>query len=325
MAKPNSRSELKEFCLRKLGKPVIEINVDDDQVEDLIDDTIQLFNERVYDGVERVFLKYKLTANDIFNGKSRNAQTTTTDTNSGDNPSVTAGSFVVGDSYKITNVGTTNFVSIGASESKVGIIFTATGVGTGTGTASKSRTIEFEEGRGYLTVPDHIIGIDSVLSIANTYVNNMFGFRYQFFLNDFYNFYSYDILNLEMTMQYISTIEFLLEGKKPIRYNKVQNRLYLDIDWGRVAANDFIVIECYRALDPVIFTKLYNERFVKEYLTSQIKKQWGQNLIKFSGIKMPGGVEFNGRQLYDDAVSELDKLDQKMSTTYELPPLDMVG
>jgi len=163
------------------------------------------------------------------------------------------------------------------------------------------------------------------MPIANTYVNSMFGFRYQFFLNDFYNFYAYDILNLEMTMQYLETLEFLLEGKKVIRYNKVQNRLYVDVDWQRVAANDFMVIECYRALDPVSWPKIYDEMFVKQYLTALIKKQWGQNLLKFTGIKMPGGVEFNGRQLYDDGVQELEKLQEQMSTTFELPPLDFVG
>jgi len=275
MAKPSSRSQLKEYCLRKLGKPVVEVNVDDDQIEDLIDDTIQLYNERVYDGVERVYLKYKITQEDIDNGSKRNLTTTQSDTNAGDTPT--------------------------------------------------SKTLNFEEGRGYLTVPDHVIGIQGVMPIANTYVNNMFGFRYQFFLNDFYNFYAYDILNLEMTMQYIQTLEFLLEGQKPIRYNKLQNKLYLDIDWNRVTANDYIVIDCYRALDPDTFTKLYNERFVKEYLTALIKKQWGQNLIKFTGIKMPGGVEFNGRQIYDDAIADLEKLQEKMFSTYELPPLDFVG
>jgi len=275
MAKPSSRSQLKEYCLRKLGKPVIEVNVDDDQIEDLIDDTIQLFNERVYDGVERVYLKYKITAEDIENGRNRNTTITKTDTNAGTIPS--------------------------------------------------TKTLTFEEGRGYLTVPDHIIGIQGIQPVANTYVNSMFGFRYQFFLNDFYNFYAYDILNLEITMQYIETLEFLIEGKKPIRYNKVQNRLYIDMDWQRVAENDYILIDCYRALDPNDFTKIYNERFVKEYLTSLIKKQWGQNLIKFTGIKMPGGVEFNGRQIYDDALAELEKIESKMLSTYELPPLDFVG
>ena len=281
MAKPSSRSTLKEYCLRQLGKPVIEINVDDDQVEDLIDDTLQLFNERTYNGAERMYLKYKLTAEDITNGgggsgnAGRNVTTTATDTNSG---------------------------------------------ATGT-----SRTLEFEEGRGYLTLPDHVLGVEGIKKISNTMVNNMFGFRYQFFLNDFYNFYAYDILNMEITLQYLETLDFLIEGNKDIRYNKVQNRLYLDIDWDLAQENDYIVIDYYRALDPAAFTKVYNEIFVKKYLTSLIKRQWGQNLIKFQGIKMPGGVEFNGRQIYDDAVSELQALEEKMSSTYELPPLDFVG
>ena len=281
MAKPSSRSTLKEYCLRQLGKPVIEINVDDDQVDDLIDDTLQLFNERTYNGAERMYLKYKLTAEDITNGgggsgnAGRNVTTTATDTNSG---------------------------------------------ATGT-----SRTLEFEEGRGYLTLPDHVLGVEGIKKISNTMVNNMFGFRYQFFLNDFYNFYAYDILNMEITLQYLETLDFLIEGNKDIRYNKVQNRLYLDIDWDLAQENDYIVIDCYRALDPAAFTKVYNEIFVKKYLTSLIKRQWGQNLIKFQGIKMPGGVEFNGRQIYDDAVSELQALEEKMSSTYELPPLDFVG
>jgi hypothetical protein len=273
MSKPSSRAQLKEYCLRRLGKPVIEVNVDDDQIEDLIDDTIQLFNERVYNGVERVMLKYKFTEEDIENGRKKNTTTSSTDQN----------------------------------------------------TSTPPRSLDFDEGRGYFTLPDHIIGVENIMPIANTYVNSMFGFRYQFFLNDFYNFYAYDILNLEMTMQYLETLEFLLEGKKVIRYNKVQNKLYVDVDWQRVAANDFMVIECYRALDPVTWPKIYNEIFVKQHLTSSIKKQWGQNLMKFQGIKMPGGVEFNGRQLYDDAVQELDKLMEQMSTTFELPPLDFVG
>ena len=275
MAKPATRAQLKEYCLRKLGKPVIEINVDDDQVEDLIDDTIQLFNERVYDGIERTYLKYKFTADDLANGRARKLTTTKTDTNLGANPA--------------------------------------------------SRTLSFEEGRGYLTVPDHIIGIVGVAPIANTYVNSMFGFRHQFFLNDFYNFYAYDILNLEMTMQYISTLEFLIEGNKPLRYNKVQNRLYLDLDWNRVADNDYVLIDCYRALDPNTYTKMYNELFIKKYLTALIKRQWGQNLIKFTGIKMPGGVEFNGRQLYDDAQGEIEKIEGEMLSKYETAPLDFVG
>jgi hypothetical protein len=128
-----------------------------------------------------------------------------------------------------------------------------------------------------------------------------------------------------MVLTYLETLDFMLEGNKDIRYNKVQNRLYIDLDWGMQTKDDFIVVDCYRALDPNEFTKLYNEIWVKKYLTSLIKKQWGQNLSKFEGIQMPGGVTFNGRQLYDDASGELDKLYEELLSTYELPPLDMVG
>jgi len=265
MAKPSSRSQLKEYCLRKLGKPVIEINVDDDQIEDLIDDTMQLFNERMYAGVERVYLKYKLTEQDITNAKAN------IDTNLPDN-------------------------------------------------------LNFKESQGgYLTLPEHVIGVQGIFKISNSYVNNLFGFRYQFFLNDFYNFYAYDILNYRVTMQYLETLDFLLEGHKELRYNKVQNKLFIDLDWDRMQTNDFIIIDCYRALNPDEYTKCYNEIFVKKYLTALIKKQWGQNLIKFEGIQMPGGVTFNGRQLYDDAIEELREIEEKMSSTYELPPFDLIG
>lgn len=273
MAVPTSREELKEYCLRKLGKPVIKVDVDDDQVDDAIDDAIQLYNERVYDGVERTFLKYQITQEDIDNGKARNSTVTATDNNSSTPP----------------------------------------------------RSIQFEEGRGYLTLPDHIIGVENIMPLANTYVNSMFGFRYQFFLNDFYNFFSFDILTLEMTMQYLQTMEFLLEGKKQVRYNKVQNKIYLDIDWNRVTVGDYLVIECYRALNPVEWPKIYNEIFIKKYATALIKKQWGQNLMKFTGIKMPGGTEFNGRQIYDDGVQEIETLLDEMKLMYEMPPLDFIG
>jgi hypothetical protein len=273
MAKPSSRVQLKEYCLRKLGKPVIEINVDDDQIEDLIDDTMQLFTERAYGGMEKMYLKYQLSQEDIDTAKNGVTTTTATDNNSSVVP----------------------------------------------------RTLQFEEGRGYLTVPDHVIGVQGIFKVSNAFVNNMFGFRYQFFLNDFYNFYSYDIMNYYMVLTYLETLDFMLEGNKDIRFNKVQNRLYIDLDWGMQTKDDFIVIDCYRALDPNTFTKVYNEMWVKKYLTALIKKQWGQNLIKFDGIQMPGGVTFNGRQIYDDAEAETEKLYSELLSTYELPPLDMVG
>jgi hypothetical protein len=128
-----------------------------------------------------------------------------------------------------------------------------------------------------------------------------------------------------MVKSYLEDIDFLLTTDKQIRFNKRQNRMYLDIEWGAQSAGNFLVIDCYRVLNPNDFTKVYNDSFLKKYLTSLIKKQWGQNLIKFRGVKLPGGVELNGREIYDDAQRELDDLMQKMSMEYELPPYDFIG
>ena len=153
----------------------------------------------------------------------------------------------------------------------------------------------------------------------------MFSIKYQLFLNDLYYFNSVELLQYAMTKTYLEDIDFLLTTDKKIRFNQRQDRLYLDIDWGAQQVEDFLVIDCYRALDPSDFSGVYNDTFVKRYLTSLIKRQWGQNLIKFKGTKLPGGIELNGREIYDDAVQELAQIKESMSTEYELPPLDMIG
>jgi hypothetical protein len=128
-----------------------------------------------------------------------------------------------------------------------------------------------------------------------------------------------------MVKTYLEDIDFLLTTQKQIRFNKRQDRLYLDIDWGSVSAGDYFVIDCYRTMDPNDYSRVWNDSFLKMYLTSLIKRQWGQNLMKFQGVKLPGGIELNGRQIYDDAQREIDVIMEKMSNTYELPPLDMIG
>ena len=127
------------------------------------------------------------------------------------------------------------------------------------------------------------------------------------------------------TKSYLEDIDHLLTTDKQIRFNQRQDRLYLDLDWGAQQVEDWIIIECYRALDPDTFAGVYNDSFVKKYLTALIKRQWGQNLIKFKGTKLPGGVELNGREIYDDAVKDLADIKERMSTEYEVPPLDMIG
>ena len=153
----------------------------------------------------------------------------------------------------------------------------------------------------------------------------MFSLKYQLFLNDIYFLGATELLSFAMVKTYLEDLDFLLNTQKQIRFNKRQDRLYLDIDWGNVNVDEYFVIDCYSTLDPNDYARVYNDSFIKQYLTSLIKRQWGQNMMKFTGVKLPGGVELNGRQMYDDAQKEIDVLMEKMSNTYELPPYDMIG
>ena len=160
---------------------------------------------------------------------------------------------------------------------------------------------------------------------TNTATNNMFSVKYQLFLNDIYYWGTTEILTYAMTRTYLEDIEFALTTQKQIRFNQRQDRLYLDIDWSSLEKGDFIVMDCYRLLNPNDYTRVWNDSFLKKYIPALIKRQWGQNLMKFQGVKLPGGVELNGRQIYDDGEKELERIREIMSNTYELPPLDMIG
>ena len=160
---------------------------------------------------------------------------------------------------------------------------------------------------------------------SNTVTNNMFSVKYQLFLNDVYFWGNIELLSYAMTKTYLEDLDFLLNTHKQIRFNQRMDRLYLDVDWGSLTVGDYIIIDCYRTVDPNDYSRVYNDSFLKPYLTALIKRQWGQNLMKFQGVKLPGGVELNGRQIYEDGQNDLDKIMEKMSNTYELPPLDMIG
>ena len=153
----------------------------------------------------------------------------------------------------------------------------------------------------------------------------MFSVKYQLFLNDVYYWGAIELLTYAMTKTYLEDIEFLLTTQKQIRFNQRMDRLYLDIDWASMTANDYIIIDCWRTLDPSDYARVWNDSFLKRYLTATMKRQWGQNLLKFQGVKLPGGIELNGRQIYDDAEKDLEVIREQMSNTYELPPLDMIG
>jgi len=282
MAQPTSRQELIDYCKRKLGAPVLEINVADEQIDDLVDDALQFFNERHFDGVTQIYLKYQITQDDINRGRAP------------------------------------------AGQSSVAGIVTTTATTSIVGTAT---TFTYTENSNYLQIPSSIIGINKIFKFdgTNSITNNMFSVKYQLFLNDIYYWGSTELLTYAMTKTYLEDIDFLLTTDKQIRFNQRMDRLYLDIDWGSMSVGDYLVIDCWRLLNPNDFSRVWNDSFLKPYLTSLIKRQWGQNLIKFQGVKLPGGIELNGRQIYDDAQKEIDAIMEKMSNTYELPPLDMIG
>ena len=282
MAQPASRTDLINYCKRQLGAPVLEINVADEQIDDLVDDALQYFQERHFDGVTQTFLKYKITQEDIDRGRAR-----------------------------------------GGSNN-------AAGITTSTATSDidgASVTFSFEENSNYLQVPPEIIGITKVFKFdgSNTVTNNMFSVKYQLFLNDIYYWGSTEILTYAMTKRYLEDIDFALSTDKFIRFNQRQDRLYLDFDWGSATKDDYLIIDCYRLLDPNSYSRVWNDSFLKRYVTALVKRQWGQNLMKFQGVKLPGGIELNGRQIYDDAQRDLEVIREQMSNTYELPPYDMIG
>ena len=267
MAQPASRTELRDYCLRQLGFPVLEVNVDDDQIEDAIDDALQYYRERHYDGVERMYLKHLFTADD-------ETKFETSDT--------------------VTSINGTNW----------------------------------EERNRYIEIPSHVMGISRVFGLASNAIrNNLFGIEYQIFLNDLYAVGSLDMLNYYMVKQWMETIDMVLNNGSFVeyRFNQRQDRLYLDVGKDMLDEDVYVIIDCYRALDPDTFTQVYNDPFVKKYATALIKRQWGQNLIKFNGIQLPGGVSMNGRELYTDAINEIAEMMAKSSSTFELPPMDMIG
>ena len=283
MSTPSTRSEFKQYCLRQLGAPVLEINLADEQCEDLIDDAIQFFQERHFDGVARMFLKYQITEEDIKRGEAS----------------------------KKSGKDSTGIVTTTASATIAGV----------------ATTFDWYENSNYIQVPPSVIGVFKVFHFdgSNTITNNMFSVKYQLFLNDIYYWGSTEILTYAMVKTYLEDINFLLTTQKQIRFNQRQDRLYLDIDWGDVSEGDYIIMDCYRVLTPNDYERVWNDSFLKRYATALLKRQWGQNLIKFQGVKLPGGVELNGRQIYDDAQKDIEVIREMMSNTYELPPLDMIG
>lgn len=316
MAHPTTRQELKDYCLRELGFPVIDINVDEDQVDDRVDEALQYFHDYHFNGVEKIFMKHQITTEDV--------------------------------------------------------------------------------SRGWIYTPSTVIGVTQVFPFddSNSSVN-MFDLRYQLRLHDLYDFTSVSYVPYEITMQHIATINLLFTGKPQFRFNRHEGKLFLDVDWANQPAGEWVLIECYRSLEPDLFTSsgtanvssssntvigtgttfyndfligdeivinteakriinidsnlslnvdsaytttannkaitkvgisdVWNDRFLKKYAAALIKRQWGNNLKKFEGVQMPGGVTLNGQKIFDEAMVEIDKIEEDMMILNIIPPEILVG
>ena len=269
MASPSSRAELITYCKRQLGEPVLQVNIDDEQVNNVIDDTFQFFQENCYKGMERAYLYHEITADD----KTRFAATVT---------------------KSVTDGGTTNWL----------------------------------EATNYIPIPDHVGGITRVFGlVSNSIRSNLFGVEFQLFLNDLYAFGSLDILNYYMNKQYLETLDMILNNGsfQQFRFTARRDRLHLDINQDFLKEGTNVLIECHRMIDPTDATQMNNDIFVKRYATALMKKQWGMNLIKYNNVQLPGGVTLNGRELYTDALAEIETLESEVLSKYAIPPMDMIG
>ena len=270
MATPTTREQLKDYALRALGQPVIEINVDNDQLEDRLDEALQYYSQYHMNAIRRCYLKYEYTQADydriVTNGDVAESQT------------------------------------------------------------KNSVTTTWKENQNYIVVPESVISVTNLFPFSSKGSLNLFDVRYQMRLNDLYDFSSTSVVNYDLVMRQLDFLDHILVGEKPLRFNQHDNRLYIDMDWTNdLATDEYVVIECYRKLDPDTFTDVYNDIYLKRYVTALFKKQWGANLSKFNGVAMVGGVTLNGQQIFSEALQEVDKLEQEIRSTYELNPAIMIG
>ena len=263
MAKPSSRQGLKDYALRRLGAPVVEINVDDAQVEDRIDDALQIFSEYHFDGVQKAFYKYQVTADDRSKGY------------------IDTDSLVINDG------------AIGPE----------------------------------LQAGDQITSVLRIFEFSESGTSNIFSIPYQLALNDVYGIRDPGSLtHYTMTQQHIQLMQDYLDPEKMIRFSRVTNRLYIDTKWTEdIPEGNYIIIECYVALDPNTYTEIYNDILLKKYFTASVKQQWGANLSKYQNVTLPGGLSYNGAEIYSQATDEMNQIEEQLQDRYELPPDMMTG
>jgi hypothetical protein len=243
---PATREQFKDWCLRQLGHPVININVDDDQVDDCVDQALEYWHDFHFDGVERVYLKHELT--------------------------------------------------------------------------------QQNKDDGYIPVANTVIGVTKIWPITNsTQSSGMFNMQYQLRLNDMWNLTTASFTNYTIAMSHLRMLDMIFNGEQPIRYNRHTDKVYLDVDWDKISPGEYLIIEAYVVTKPETYAKAWNDRLLKELATAYIKRIWANNMKKFGGMQLPGGITLNGKEMYEEAVAEIKELELKIRLEHEEPPKFLVG
>jgi len=345
MANPSTKTELKSWCKRKLGYPVIDINVDDDQVDDRVDEALQFFGQFMENGMQRIYLKHKITTDDVNRADTNTIETATAEgTNAAEIATSTldgaysagATTIVLTDASSFPTTGTITIAADGTNAAE-DVTVSAKTDNTLTVSALANNHLsgavvtlkvssEWGITQAYIPMPEHILSVLRILPFTDRGNLNMFDIRYQLRLNDLYDFSDISVIHYQMTMWQLDLLDMLLVGEKPIQYNVHQNRLYINMDWGSdLDVGEYVVIECYRKLDASQYSDIYNDFWLKRYATALIKRQWGENLIKFQGVTMLGGVSMNGETIYNEAIREIGELEEQGRLVYEEPLMFDIG
>ena len=319
MANPNTRQKLIDYCLRALGHPVIEINVDDDQLEDRVDEAIQYYQEYHGDAVCRNLRKHKVTNSSLTVASSAGFSAGQTITGGTSGAKAVIASIPNSTTIRYDNVNVT------------GTAFTTETITSDDSTSTTvSAVTKGDIELGYIEVPNsaNILSINNVFNVSNTHTTSIFSVDYQIHLNDIFDLSAAHggIVNYEMTKQYLSLIDRNINGMyEMIEWSRHKNRVSFHSDTLSKLLNQFVILDGYEAINPETYTDVYNDAFLKKYTTALFKRQWGLNLIKFEGVVLPGGVTLNGRQIFDDAKEEIQQLEETMQLKHEMPPLDFIG
>jgi hypothetical protein len=312
----STRDGLKQYALRALGAPVLEINVDDDQVEDRIDEAIDYWRLYHYEGIEQIYLKQQIRASEIVLTTSVAANFRLAERITGASSGATA---EVCQESSRTSSGTLLLVK------NITGTFTAGEAITGSNSGQSATTVSItlrEYDNRYIDIPDYVWGVTKVLSAGQASSSkNIFDLQYQLRLNDLYDLTSTSLIYYKTVMSHLALLDLELNGHQGYRFNRLNGRLYLDANWATdFILGDYIIVQSYRAMDPTTWSKVYNEPWLKHYITALIKKQWATNLKKFSGIQLPGGVTLDGDKLYDEATTEIKELEDELQN--KSAPLD---